>query len=266
MGTLCCDPVRRENPNASNTLICNVQAQCGSPSATCPHSQTLTQLSGMALSFSETYLPINLQCHADCLMPGRSAEFWKAQGIFGMPWVLCSFVEQYFVEGPGSQPAAKTAPVQSSSGAGDQGPPTQAFSLDSSSATKFASEGPEQDLQSSRPHSNGIKSHTVQEHSLRQAEPDQASNTEASTLPALLRSSPSGQHAASAAAGAAGTPIRMDSSEGLLCKGPARLACIWVYPIKSCAGFAPSSWPLGLNGLLYDRYRQTFCFCSLYQA
>ena len=28
---------------------------------------------------------------------------------------------------------------------------------------------------------------------------------------------------------------------------------IWVYPIKSCAGFAPDSWPLGQNGLLYDR-------------
>ena len=28
---------------------------------------------------------------------------------------------------------------------------------------------------------------------------------------------------------------------------------IWVYPIKSCAGFAPESWPLGQNGLLYDR-------------
>lgn len=28
---------------------------------------------------------------------------------------------------------------------------------------------------------------------------------------------------------------------------------IWVYPIKSCAGFAPASWPLGQNGLLYDR-------------
>lgn len=28
---------------------------------------------------------------------------------------------------------------------------------------------------------------------------------------------------------------------------------IWVYPIKSCAGFAPNSWPLGANGLLYDR-------------
>ncbi|BDA46796.1 probable molybdenum cofactor sulfurase [Coccomyxa sp. Obi] len=28
---------------------------------------------------------------------------------------------------------------------------------------------------------------------------------------------------------------------------------IWVYPIKSCAGFAPESWPLGHNGLLYDR-------------
>ena len=79
-----------------------------------------------------------------------------------MPWVLCSFVEQYFVEGPGSQPAAKTAQAQSSSGAGDQGSPTQAFSLDSSSATKFAREGPELDLQSSRPHSNGIKRHIVQ--------------------------------------------------------------------------------------------------------
>ena len=38
--------------------------------------------------------------------------------------------------------------------------------------------------------------------------------------------------------------------------GPVRLERIWVYPIKSCAGFAPSTWPLGLNGLLYDRYGQ----------
>ena len=35
--------------------------------------------------------------------------------------------------------------------------------------------------------------------------------------------------------------------------GPVRLERIWVYPIKSCAGFAPSTWPLGLNGLLFDR-------------
>ena len=33
-----------------------------------------------------------------------------------------------------------------------------------------------------------------------------------------------------------------------------RLARMWVYPIKSCAGFEPgASWPLGPNGLLYDR-------------
>ena len=33
-----------------------------------------------------------------------------------------------------------------------------------------------------------------------------------------------------------------------------RLARMWVYPIKSCAGFEPvASWPLGPNGLLLDR-------------
>ncbi len=31
------------------------------------------------------------------------------------------------------------------------------------------------------------------------------------------------------------------------------LGQVFVYPIKSCAGFAPESWPLGQNGLLYDR-------------
>ena len=175
-----------------------------------------------------------------------------------MPWVLCSFVEQYFVEGPGFQPAAKPALIGNSSGAGDQGPPTQALSLDSSSATRLANKRPEEDLQSNKPHSNGIESHTMKEHSLRQAEPDQASDAEASTLPASHRSSPSGQHATASAAAAengaaAGTPSKADSSEGLPCEGPARLACIWVYPIKSCAGFAPPSWPLGPNGLLYDR-------------
>lgn len=28
---------------------------------------------------------------------------------------------------------------------------------------------------------------------------------------------------------------------------------MWVYPIKSCAGFSPNAWPLGENGLLFDR-------------
>jgi molybdenum cofactor sulfurtransferase len=32
------------------------------------------------------------------------------------------------------------------------------------------------------------------------------------------------------------------------------LARLWVYPIKSCAGFEPATcWPLGPNGLLLDR-------------
>lgn len=31
------------------------------------------------------------------------------------------------------------------------------------------------------------------------------------------------------------------------------LAEIWVYPIKSCRGCSLSEWPLGENGLLYDR-------------
>ena len=31
------------------------------------------------------------------------------------------------------------------------------------------------------------------------------------------------------------------------------LEAIFVYPIKSCAGFSPSAWPIGPNGLLYDR-------------
>ncbi|KAK9787728.1 hypothetical protein WJX73_008150 [Symbiochloris irregularis] len=31
------------------------------------------------------------------------------------------------------------------------------------------------------------------------------------------------------------------------------LEAIFVYPIKSCAGFSPSEWSLGPNGLLYDR-------------
>ena len=176
-----------------------------------------------------------------------------------MPWVLCSFVEQYFVEGPGLQPAAKPGPIGNSSGAGDQGPPTQALSLDSSSATRLANKGLEEGLQSIKPRGNGIESRTMQEHCLPQAEPDQTSDAEASTMPASHRSSPSGQQPKGASAvaaesgAAAGTSSKVDSSEGLPCEGPARLACIWVYPIKSCAGFAPSSWPLGPNGLLYDR-------------
>ena len=31
------------------------------------------------------------------------------------------------------------------------------------------------------------------------------------------------------------------------------LEAIFVYPIKSCAGFSPREWPLGPNGLLFDR-------------
>ena len=60
--------------------------------------------------------------------------------------------------------------------------------------------------------------------------------------------------AASSGAGAAaasGPAVATD----LQPERPVRLERIWVYPIKSCAGFAPSSWPLGLNGLLYDRYK-----------
>ncbi|KAI3430783.1 hypothetical protein D9Q98_009195 [Chlorella vulgaris] len=33
----------------------------------------------------------------------------------------------------------------------------------------------------------------------------------------------------------------------------ARIAGLWVYPIKSCRGFSPPAWPLGPAGLLYDR-------------
>ena len=58
---------------------------------------------------------------------------------------------------------------------------------------------------------------------------------------------------AGAAAGSVCGPESRSAAQG---GGPVRLERIWVYPIKSCAGFAPSTWPLGLNGLLYDRYRQ----------
>ncbi len=54
-----------------------------------------------------------------------------------------------------------------------------------------------------------------------------------------------------AAAGAVCGPESRSAVQGGV---PVRLERIWVYPIKSCAGFAPSTWPLGLNGLLYDRY------------
>ena len=68
---------------------------------------------------------------------------------------------------------------------------------------------------------------------------------------------PSGDGASSpfanSGAGVAAGPGPDLAAEGQL-EGPVKLQSIWVYPIKSCAGFAPSSWPLGLNGLLYDRY------------
>jgi hypothetical protein len=174
---------------------------------------------------------------------------------------MCSFVEQYFVEGATLQPAAMRAQAQSSSDAGHQGPTTQAPSLEShGSATNVASEGLEQGLHSNSPFGNGNKVQTMGKHSLRQAEPAQASDANPSSVSPSPRSSPFGQHARSAAAvadhAAAGAISGADSSGSLSCEGPATLACIWVYPIKSCAGFAPSSWPLGLNGLLYDRYRQ----------
>lgn len=35
--------------------------------------------------------------------------------------------------------------------------------------------------------------------------------------------------------------------------GTPRLAAIWVYPIKACRGCRQHEWPLGDNGLLYDR-------------
>lgn len=36
-------------------------------------------------------------------------------------------------------------------------------------------------------------------------------------------------------------------------EGDMQLKGIWVYPIKSCRGCKKESWPLGPNGLLFDR-------------
>lgn len=57
-----------------------------------------------------------------------------------------------------------------------------------------------------------------------------------------------GGAAGSKAAGAAALfPSQQRSS------GAARLAGMWVYPIKSAAAIAAAAWPLGPNGLLLDR-------------
>ena len=79
-----------------------------------------------------------------------------------------------------------------------------------------------------------------------------ASNSAASTskrMPVTADRASSAAHTPAAAAAA--QPPAADkgqAAEGL------RLARMWVYPIKSCAGFEPATcWPLGPNGLALDR-------------
>ena len=72
--------------------------------------------------------------------------------------------------------------------------------------------------------------------------------------------------ALAARSGAAPQPHSGPESDGSAqCEGSIRLERIWVYPIKSCAGFTPSSWPLGANGLLYDRCADSAVRCLLAQ-
>ena len=88
---------------------------------------------------------------------------------------------------------------------------------------------------------------------------EEASSTSQSSASSVLRIE---APALAARSGAAPQPESGPEPDGSAqCEGPVRLERIWVYPIKSCAGFTPSSWPLGANGLLYDRCARSTVRC-----
>ena len=48
-------------------------------------------------------------------------------------------------------------------------------------------------------------------------------------------------------------PPELSGPQASLRRDSAELKGIWVYPIKSCGGCRQEEWPLGPNGLLFDR-------------
>lgn len=188
-----------------------------------------------------------------------SPSYTITEGEVGV--VLSSFVEQYFVEGLPPQQAeaiegsyAATAAARAAP-APDKGTPrspsAQADSDRAQSARASSGHGAD-----SVPHSNGTLGPDMSHQTVSEPHQEHPVADGASSLSADCERSAFHKEDPSTAArtGAASEPQSgPDNEASAQLEGPVRLERIWVYPIKSCAGFAPASWPLGPNGLLYDR-------------
>ena len=182
--------------------------------------------------------------------------------------VLCSFVEQYFVEGASPCKQADSV-LEECSTAGlpngvvpHQREPEAASPLAGDCTAEAATSARLLGSESSMPLSTGHSGSDADDAVLDQSHHSHVAGREASI------SAPSGEEASSpfANTGAeAAAVLGPDLAAEAQLEGPVKLQSIWVYPVKSCAGFAPSSWPLGLNGFLYDRYSLSF-LCHRLQA
>ena len=173
----------------------------------------------------------------------------------GFP-VLCSFVEQYFVEeGPLRQQADHVLANGAAEDIPHGGVPHQlraeaALCSTEDGKAEAARSGSSLGSQARITLSTGQSGSDADEAVLDQSHHSHVSDDEASVRTSSSVGAP--LPAASSAADKAAVSGPCLAVE-VQAEGPVTLESIWVYPIKSCAGFAPRSWPLGPNGFLYDR-------------
>ena len=171
------------------------------------------------------------------------------------------FVHACFVEGGpeetptlASDTAAAAAPAAMFAGvlpaSGESAALQQGLETDAASSAEAAGSGADQQ---SVPAAAGVGAGRGQERlamgQLVEAVPD----------PGHGAATPAGtaSHTSGSAPAADPKPVRPGvaaaRASGQASGGDARLTAIYVYPVKSCAAFETSAWPLGPNGLLLDR-------------
>ena len=195
----------------------------------------------------------------------------------------CSFLKQYFVESTRAHVAETSSRSLADAShctvpEGKTAEPSTAGSAENQQAIEQCNgksllddEGKVLQLSDQNPHGGNMEAGSTSQSSksstLRAEAPAPAARSCAAAPQAA--SSPASDAAAQAAHALPRTraaPQRAgdpESAGSAQCEGPVRLERIWVYPIKSCAGFTPSSWPLGANGLLYDRCAHSTVRCLL---
>ena len=201
-------------------------------------------------------LPPKYDLLQDCSSSWQASYDLPVQGTENLP-VLCRFVEQYFVEGlsPHQQAAAGSEKCTAQNFPIDSMlhhlKPEAAHRLAQDSIAEATRSGGVLSSQPSTPLSTEHSGSDADDAVLDQSHHRHVNGNAASLGTSSEEGGPSVAADTGAGAAAISEPGRGAAAQ---LEGPVRLERIWVYPIKSCAGFAPSSWPLGLNGLLYDRY------------